>query len=857
MDERGEPKKLRFESEAQGDLTEGVASGHVGSKLSDSAQHGKRKRRLLFEDEKSEDSSFMTGAEKRSSSFVSDESKRNIRFAEEPALKQHGFQSATSYDSQSAILQPKSCLQFKDEDVPNDISSTSTTDQSTSSQLAPKPPPPNSNTPNPAPKTAQVAKQLEKSQLHIDKTEARLTKAKDKLTAQKSYKPPTAIRRFGSFIAWRYAHRKIHEKIYEVEHENAGTEAAHKTELAVEGRIRTTSRFVKHRTRSRPARRVKALSRKSAKAKANHAYNQLLHDNPDLKKKTLSRFYHKQRLKMQYATQAKQAAHGTKHGGTIIAKTVTKLKTATVTLVKSNPKVWLILLLLAMLIMILQSCVVLMTTVGSGLGGIVGGTSYLAEDTDIDDVTVLYTRWETELHYRIIHAERDNPWYDEYRFSIDDISHNPFELVAFLTAVYHDFTYAEAWNTLYEIFNEQYQLEFISEVEIRTRIETRTSLWEDDEGNTHTYTYTVVVEYEWLILNIILTSQSFSDVTLSRMDAEQTDHFHVLMLTKGNRQYLQSPFSFNWLPYVTSLYGYRISPFGGGTIERHWGLDIGLPEGTPILSGQDGRVVFAAYAGGYGFLIVIDDGEGLVSRYAHCSILYVRVGDVVSAGDMIARVGSTGQSTGAHLHLEIVKNGRHLNPLIFTVTNHHLTLPTSTALTDYITVAVPLTVAANSRPSAPIYISIPIITNHNPPITTFTAYEATQAPPMSAELFDMLIVEAESHLGTPYVFGANGPDAFDCSSFVCWVFTYSGVYHLPRTTAQGIFDRSTPIPREIMQSGDLVFFTGTFSTTRTVTHVGIYVNDGVMIHAGSPVEFTSMNTPFWERHFYSAGRLNW
>ena len=155
------------------------------------------------------------------------------------------------------------------------------------------------------------------------------------------------------------------------------------------------------------------------------------------------------------------------------------------------------------------------------------------------------------------------------------------------------------------------------------------------------------------------------------MDEEQVERFNLLMLTKGNRQYLQSPFAFNWLPYVTSLYGDRIHPISGAR-SRHWGLDIGLPQGTEILSGQDGTVTFAADAGAYGLLVVIDDGQGLVSRYAHCSVLHVSVGQVVSTGDLIARVGSTGNSTGPHLHLEIIKNGRHLNPLIFTVTNHHL-----------------------------------------------------------------------------------------------------------------------------------------------------------------------------------------
>ena len=669
---------------------------------------------------------------------------------------------------------------------------------------------------NSAKKAAQELKHLEKSKLRMEKAGDKLNEAKDKLAAQKPLKRPGLAKRLGKMArvkAWFYVHKKIRE----LEHENVGIEAAHKTELAGEGVVRGTTRFAKRRIRTAPARRVRKLSKREVRAKANYTYHKQLQENPELRKKALSRFFHKRRLRKQYAKQAKMAAkhgkaaaHGAKQGGSLITKGTAALSKAAVALVKGNPKVWLIVGAAFLLIMLLQSCMAMVATIGNSTTGVVVATSYLAEDADIDDISVRYTEWETDLHYRIIHAERDNPGFDEYRFNIGDISHNPFELIAFLTAVYNDFTYAEVRGVMYEIFNEQYQLEFTPEVEIRTRTETRSGSWTDEDGNTHSYTYTVIVEYEWHILNITLTSRSFTSVILPRMDEEQLQRFHLLMLTKGNRQYLQSPFDFNWLPFVTSHYGYRIHPISGER-SRHWGVDIGLPQGTEILSGQDGTVIFAGDAGGYGLLVVIDDGNGLVSRYAHCSVLYVSVGQVVSAGDIVARVGSTGNSTGPHLHLEIIKNGRHLNPLLFTVTNHHLDNPT-----------------LGGNPGAP----------------------------MADGSFAAMLALAESLLGRPYVWGASGPNSFDCSGFVWYVLNNSGVASFGRTTAQGIFNLSTPISPIAAQPGDLIFFTGTFSTYRTVTHVGIYVGGGMMIHAGSPVQYASINTPFWQRHFYNFGRLN-
>ena len=122
--------------------------------------------------------------------------------------------------------------------------------------------------------------------------------------------------------------------------------------------------------------------------------------------------------------------------------------------------------------------------------------------------------------------------------------------------------------------------------------------------------------------------------------------------------------------------------------------------------------------------------------------------------------------------------------------------------------------------------------------------------------FAALINEAEKYLGYPYVWGGSSPStSFDCSGFVSWVYRESGYYDMQRMTAQNIFNISTPVTYEDVHPGDLIFFTGTYSSNNPVTHVGIYVGEGYMIHAGDPIQYTSINTEYWTSHFYAYGRL--
>jgi hypothetical protein len=123
--------------------------------------------------------------------------------------------------------------------------------------------------------------------------------------------------------------------------------------------------------------------------------------------------------------------------------------------------------------------------------------------------------------------------------------------------------------------------------------------------------------------------------------------------------------------------------------------------------------------------------------------------------------------------------------------------------------------------------------------------------------FAALINEAEKYLGYPYVWGGSSPStSFDCSGFVCWVLNQSGVYSISRTTAQGIFNQCAIIPPSEARPGDIIFFTGTYASSGAVSHVGIYVGNGMMIHCGNPIQYASVNSSYWTGHFYAYGRLN-
>ena len=475
----------------------------------------------------------------------------------------------------------------------------------------------------------------------------------------------------------------VHNKIHSVEKDNSGVEGAHKSEELAERGAKYGARKLKQGYRShklKPYREAAKAEKAAFKANVNFQYHKTLHDNPQLTSNPLSRFMQKQQIKRQYAKAAKKG--GAKAAAEATRKTAKKTAEETrkaAAFAARHPAGILIavaaLLLFIMISAGLSSCGAMF----SGLTNGVLGTSYTSEDSDLVAVENNYAALENGLQSEIDNIESTHPGYDEYRYDLDSIGHNPHELASYLTALLQSYTPQSAQAELERIFSMQYTLTLTEEVEIRYRTETST---DPETGETTTEE----VPYEYYILNVTLTNKTLPAVILPRLNEQQREIYTVMQQLKGNKPYL-------------------------------W--------------------------------------EGIYNG---------------------------GEDTG------------------------------------------------------PSY-EIP--------------GEALDDPAFAA-----LMEEATKYIGWPYVWGGSSPStSFDCSGFVCWVYTASGVHNLPRTTAQGIYNQCAIISPSEAKPGDIIFFTGTYDSPGPVSHVGIYVGDGMMLHCGSPIQYANINSSYWQTHFYAFGRL--
>ena len=621
----------------------------------------------------------------------------------------------------------------------------------------------------------------------------------------------------------------VHRKIAETEKDNSAVEGAHKTEQRAED----IYHYMKYHRKSKAQRkrdRLERLHKKQVTADMKLEYEKFISENPHLKgnspKKQLQRQLQKQRIKREYAKArrvgaeaktAKETFTKTANAATGIAKKLQEIATKNKTLIIT---VGIFALLLIMIMSALSSC-------GSMFTGTVTTTmasTYLSLPAEIDAVDLSFTEMEMELQNKIDRIETDYPGYDEYDYNLGAIGHDPYTLISYLSAVHTEFTAAGIESEIQELFDAMYSLttEEVEETRTRTVTKTGTRIVTNPDGTTHTeeYEYEEEEEYTVTILRVTLTVTPLESIVAGRMDSEQTEIFGAYTETKGGLQVFASPVDYYWYYYISGYYGYRKNP-NTGDEELHRGVDIAVPTGTMVHAAHDGTVMQAAYDSYYGNYVVITDSKGYTTKYAHMDSLNVSAGQSVKKGDTVGKSGNTGSSTGSHLHIECLYNGEYYNPLFY------------------------------------FEAGTQTIYGETPGGTGGGTGNVIAPDSYDDAIVQALMTEANKYLGMPYTFGGTPPSSFDCSAFVCWVFSNSGVHNLPRrTTAQGIYDQCTPVSAADAKAGDIIFFTGTYNAGRPVTHVGIYCGNGTMVHCGDPIQYTSINTSYWQSHFYGFGRLN-
>ena len=379
------------------------------------------------------------------------------------------------------------------------------------------------------------------SKLRMERRGEKLDAARKKLAKQKPLKPKGPVRRVAG-VAGRGVHGFVHGKIYEVEHENVGTEGAHRTELAGETVLRHGTRFVKKQIREHPARAARRAESRHTKATADYYYRKTVEEHPEMQKGgALSRYLQKQKIKRQYAKQVREAA---KQGGKTAEKAVSsagKLTEKVVAYAKEHPVGLLAAALCLILLLSLQSCLSSMTTVGNGLVGAVAASTYPSEDADMLGAEAAYCAMEDELQDYLDSYQRTHD-YDEYHFDLDDIEHDPYVLISILTALREGaWTLEEVQGTLQMLFDRQYILTEDVVVEQRYYLETDT--WTDEDGNTHSDTYRVY--YDYYICYVTLENFNLSHLPIYIMGEDQLSRYALYMATLGNR-----PDLFPSSPYV-------------------------------------------------------------------------------------------------------------------------------------------------------------------------------------------------------------------------------------------------------------------------------------------------------------------
>lgn len=341
---------------------------------------------------------------------------------------------------------------------------------------------------------------------------------------------------------------KAHQSVRNADQDNnSGVEAAHFTEGSAEGAARAGSRF-QYGRKLRQYKKLERLEKKGNKDAVDSIFAERMKSDLQAGSNLFSRWRQKQAIKKEYAAAkaGAAAAENTASGTAKAAQGTVSITEKAFQFVQSHSHIIIGIAAVGLLVLVIAGSVSSCSVLINGGGNVVLGTSYTAEDEDLKGVETEYTRLEDKLRKQIDRIETDHPGYDEYRYNLAEIGHNPYELASLLTVEFENYTRSQVQARLQSIFEAQYELKLEEKVEIRTRKETRVGYrYNPITGTGHTYTYQVTVQYEYKILNVTLLNRGVDYVARnSGLTDDQLQRYEVTLECRGNRDDLFAGIAF-------------------------------------------------------------------------------------------------------------------------------------------------------------------------------------------------------------------------------------------------------------------------------------------------------------------------
>lgn len=341
---------------------------------------------------------------------------------------------------------------------------------------------------------------------------------------------------------------KAHQSVRNADQDNnSGVEAAHFTEGSAEGAARAGSRF-QYGRKLRQYKKLGRLEKKADKDAVDSIFAERMKSDPQAGSNFFSRWRQKQAIKKEYAAAKAGAAavENTAAGTAKAAQGTASMTEKAFQFVQSHSHIIIGIAAVGLLVLVIAGSVSSCSVLINGGGNVVLGTSYTAEDEDLKGVETDYTKLEDKLRKKIDRIETDHPGYDEYRYNLAEIGHNPYELASLLTVEFENYTRSQVQARLQSIFEAQYELKLVEKVEIRTRKETRVGYsYNPITGTGHTYTYQVTVQYEYKILNVTLLNRGVDYVARnSGLTDDQLQRYEVTLECRGNRDDLFAGIAF-------------------------------------------------------------------------------------------------------------------------------------------------------------------------------------------------------------------------------------------------------------------------------------------------------------------------